>query len=123
MLSDERYAMDSRVLADTFHDNYLKYADVETVNFWQSIDAPDAINIKPTYTSTSGTVTTPTNAVSQTGVFALLFDDDAMGWARIHQNVIPTGLNGRGEYRNLWYNMRIKCYQDNTEKGVVFLLA
>lgn len=123
MLSDERYAMDSRVLADTFHDNYLKYADVETVNFWQSIDSPDAINIKPTYTSTSGTVTTPTNAVSQTGVFALLFDDDAMGWARIHQNVIPTGINGRGEYRNLWYNMRIKCFSDNTEKGVVFLLA
>lgn len=123
MLSDERYAMDSRVLADTFHDNYLKYADVETVNFWQSIDSPDAINIKPTYTSTSGTVTTPSTAVSQTGVFALLFDDDAMGWARIHQNVIPTGINGRGEYRNMWYNMRIKCFSDNTEKGVVFLLA
>ena len=123
MLSDERYAMDSRVLADTFHDNYLKYADVETVNFWQSIDSPDIINIKPTYTNTSGVITTPTNAVNQAGVFALLFDDDAMGWARIHQNVIPTGINGRGEYRNLWYNMRIKCYQDNTEKGVVFLLV
>ena len=123
MLSDERYAMDSRVLADTFHDNYLKYADVETVNFWQSIDAPDTINIKPTYTNTSGVVTTPASAINQTGVFALLFDDDAMGWARIHQNVIPTGINGRGEYRNMWYNMRIKCYMDNTEKAVVFLIA
>lgn len=122
MLAQDRYAIDARVLADTFHDNYLKYADVETVNFWQSIGAPDSIKIKPTYTNTSGVVTTPTNAVNKTGVFAVLFDEDAMGWSTIHQNVIPTAINGRGEYRNMWYHMRIRCFSDNTEKGVVFLL-
>lgn len=122
MLGQDRFAMDARVLADTFHDNYLKYADVETVNFWQGIQTPDKIIVKPTYTNASGVVTTPTNAVTQIGIFAVLFDEDAMGWSTIHQNVIPTGVNGRGEYRNMWYHMRLRCFSDNTEKGVVFLL-
>ena len=122
MLGQDRYQIDSRVLADTFHDNYLKYADVETINFWQGIDTPDEIIVKPTYTNASGVVTTPTNAITQTGVFALLFDEDAMGWAMIHEKVIPTPVNARGEYRNMWYHMRLRCFSDNTEKGVVFLL-
>ena len=121
MLGQDRYAIDSRVLADTFHDNYLKYADVETINFWQGIDTPDKIMVTPTYTNTSGVATTG-DAVSKTGVFALLFDEDAMGWAMIHEKVIPTPVNARGEYRNMWYHMRLRCFSDNTEKGVVFLL-
>jgi len=121
MLGQDRYAIDSRVLADTFHDNYLKYADVETINFWQGIDTPDKVMVTPTYTNTSGVATTG-EAVSKTGVFALLFDEDAMGWAMIHEKVIPTPVNARGEYRNMWYHMRLRCFSDNTEKGVVFLL-
>lgn len=121
MLGQDRYQIDSRVLADTFHDNYLKYADVETLNFWQGIDTPDKVMVTPTYTNTSG-VAVVGNAVAQTGVFALLFDEDSMGWAMIHEKVIPTPVNARGEYRNMWYHMRLRCFSDNTEKGVVFLL-
>lgn len=121
MLGQDRYQIDSRVLADTFHDNYLKYADVETINFWQGIDTPDKVMVTPTYTNASGVATTG-SAVSKTGVFALLFDEDAMGWAMIHENVIPTSVNARGEYRNMWYHMRLRCFSDNCEKGVVFLL-
>lgn len=121
MLGQDRYQLDARVLADTFHDNYLKYADVETINFWQGIDTPDKIMVTPTYTNTSGVATTG-DAVNKSGVFALLFDEDAMGWAMIHEKVIPTPINARGEYRNMWYHMRLRCFSDNTEKGVVFLL-
>lgn len=122
MLGQDRYQMDARVLADTFHDNYLKYADVETVNFWQSIETPDKIIVKPTYTNTSGVVTTSSSDITKTGVFALLFDEDAMGWSMVHQRVLPTPVNPRGLYRNMWYHMRLRCFSDNTEKGVVFLL-
>ena len=121
MLGQDRYQLDARVLADTFHDNYLKYADVETLNFWQGIDTPDKVMVTPTYTNTSGVATTG-DAVNKSGVFALLFDEDAMGWAMIHEKVIPTPVNARGEYRNMWYHMRLRCFSDNTEKGVVFLL-
>lgn len=122
MLGQDRYQIDARVLADTFHDNYLTYADVETINFWQGIETPDKIVVKPTYTNTSGVVTTPGSAVTQTGIFALLFDEDAMGWSMVHERVLPTPVNPRGLYRNMWYHMRLRCFSDNTEKGVVFLL-
>ena len=122
MLGQDRYQMDARVLADTFHDNYLKYADVETINFWQGIETPDKIIVKPTYTNTSGVVTTAGSAITQTGIFALLFDEDAMGWSMVHERVLPTPVNPRGLYRNMWYHMRLRCFSDNTEKGVVFLL-
>ena len=122
ILDDDRYAMESRVLADTFHDNYLTLADVESIPFWQGIATPDKVIVKPTYTNTSGEVTTAGSAKTQTGVFALLFDTDAAGWAMVHQNVFPA-RNGAGEYTNFWYNMRLRCFQDNTEKAVVFLLA
>ena len=122
MLGQDRYQIDARVLADTFHDNYLKYADVETVNFWQGIETPDKIIVKPTYTNTSGVVTTAGSAITKTGVFALLFDEDAMGWSMVHEKVLPTPVNPRGLYRNMWYHMRLRCFSDNTEKGVVFLL-
>lgn len=122
ILDDDRYAMESRVLADTFHDNYLELADVESVPFWQGIDTPDKVIVKPTYTNTSGVVTTAGSAKTQAGVFALLFDTDAAGWAMVHQNVYPA-RNGAGEYTNYWYNMRLRCFQDNTEKACVFLLA
>ena len=121
MLGQDRYQLDARVLADTFHDNYLKYADVETLNFWQGIDTPDKVMVTPIYTNASGVATTG-SAVNKSGVFALLFDEDAMGWAMIHEKVIPTPVNARGEYRNMWYHMRLRCFSDNTEKGVVFLL-
>ena len=122
ILDDNRFAMESRVLADTFHDNYLDLADVESVPFWQGIATPDKVIVKPTYTNTSGEVTTAGSAKTQTGVFALLFDTDAAGWAMVHQNLFPA-RNGAGEYTNFWYNMRLRCFQDNTEKAVVFLLA
>ena len=122
MLGQDRYQIDARVLADTFHDNYLKYADVETINFWQGIETPDKIIVKPTYTNTSGVVTTASSAITKTGVFALLFDEDAMGWSMVHEKVLPTPVNPRGLYRNMWYHMRLRCFSDNTEKGVVFLL-
>ena len=122
MLGQDRYQIDARVLADTFHDNYLKYADVETINFWQGIETPDKIIVKPTYTNTSGVVTTAGSAITKTGIFALLFDEDAMGWSMVHEKVLPTPVNPRGLYRNMWYHMRLRCFSDNTEKGVVFLL-
>ena len=122
ILDDDRFAMESRVLADTFHDNYLALADVESIPFWQGIATPDKVIVKPTYTNTSGEVVTASNAKTQTGVFALLFDTDAAGWAMVHQNIYPA-RNGAGEYTNYWYNMRLRCFQDNTEKACVFLLA
>lgn len=117
-----RFDIDARVLADTYHDNYLKYADVETVNYWQSIDSPDTIEITPAYTDTSGVLYSPSSPVTQSGVFGTIFDRDCMGMTTLDNRVLSTPLNTKGLYRNLHLHSKRRVVQDLTEKCVVLLL-
>ena len=122
MYAPARHQIDARVLADTYHDSYLRYADVETVNFWQSIKTPDTVKVKPSYTHTDGTVKTPGSAVTQANVFGVIFDEDAMGYALLDRRIVPTPVNASGLYRNLWVHCKQKVFMDNTEKAAVLLL-
>ena len=117
-----RHDIDARVLADTYHDNYLKYADVETVNYWQSISTPDSIDITPAYTSTAGVLTVPVNPVTQADIFGIIFDRDAMGMTMLDRRVLSTPLNTKGLYRNLHVHCKQRVVFDNTEKIAVLLL-
>lgn len=121
LYSPARHQMDARVLADTYHDNYLKYADVESVNYWQSIKTPDSVNISPAYTSTAGAVVNG-DAVNKSGIFGLMFDEDAMGYALLDRRMVPTPVNASGLYRNIFVHAKQKVFMDNTEKAVVLLL-
>ena len=121
LYSPARHQIDARVLADTFHDNYLRYADVESVNYWQSIKTPDAVNVSPVYTSKSGAVVNG-EAVSKAGIFGLIFDEDAMGYALLDRRMVPTVVNASGLYRNIFIHAKEKVFMDNTEKAVVLLL-
>ena len=124
MLGQERYAMEAQVLADAFHDNYLKYADVETVNFWQSIQTPDAINVTPSYLvltgNTAGTVAKG-SAVNKTGIFAVLMDEDACGVVQANERA-STVYNGRGFYTNYYWAFCEQYWNSFTENAVVFTL-
>lgn len=122
MFAPARHQMDARVLADTYHDTYLKYADVESVNFWQSIRTPDTVNVTPAYTSTAGAVVTPETAVNKSGVFGLMFDEDSMGYALLDRRMVSTPVNASGLYRNIWIHCKQKVFMDNTEKAVLLLL-
>lgn len=122
LYSPTRHDIDARVLADTFHDNYLRYADVETVNFWQSIKTPDSIDITPAYTSTAGVVYSPASPVMQSNIFGLIFDRDALGMTMLDNRVLSTVLNTKGMYRNLHLHSKRRIVMDNSEKMVVLLL-
>ena len=124
MLGQERYEMEAQVLADAFHDNYLKYADVETVNFWQSIQSPDAVNVTPSYLVTSGAnagSVVQGSAVNKTGIFAVLMDEDAAGVVQRNERS-STVYNGRGFYTNFFWAFAEQYYNSFTENAVVFTL-
>lgn len=116
-----RHDIDARVLADTFHDSFLRYGDVETVNYWQSIKSPDQINVLPAYTGADGTVVNG-DAVTQGNIFGVIFDRDAMGMTLLDQRVLSTPLNTKGLYRNLHVHAKQRVIMDNTEKIAVLLL-
>lgn len=122
-----RYQTEMMVMANTFNDSFLRLADNETVNFWQSIDTPDSISVNPVYTGTDGTLVTPEGsggsaAVEQAGIFGVMFDRDAMGYATTQQWSSATPFNSRGGYTNFWFHETERNWIDNTEKGVVLLL-
>lgn len=124
MLGQERYSMEAQVLADAFHDNYLKYADVETVNFWQAIDSPDEINVTPSYLETTGVNAGTIQkgaAVNQNGIFAVLMDRDACGMTIMNQRV-RTAYNPRGEYTNYFWSECARWWVSYMENAVVFTL-
>ncbi|MBQ1779691.1 MAG: hypothetical protein IIZ93_16175 [Acidaminococcaceae bacterium] len=114
--------MDTMALSVTFNDQYLKMADVEGINFWQSTSAPASVTGKPTYTNTSGVATTPATASTVANIVGVMFDRDALGMASILEESALTPYNVKGRYWNNAYNNKFKTRFDMTEKAVLLLL-
>lgn len=117
-----KYGTESRVLADTYHNNYLKLADNEVVNFWQSIEKPDEINVKTTYLVADGTLVESTDAVEVADVFGVMFDEEALGTTYVNQWMQTTPFNARGGYSNIWMHETKRYWTDYTENGIVLLM-
>lgn len=113
--------INAMVLSTTFNDEYLKAAEFEAVDYWQSFDAPDSINVVPVYTGTNGAIVTGA-AQEQDKIFGLIHDKDALGYSDVNNWSAVTPLNIDGGYWNEAYHTRFKSMLDNTEKAVVLLL-
>ena len=114
-------AMDARVLGDTFHENFLEYADVEAVNYWQAIDNPMQIKVTPSYMNTTGNIVTAAEQ-SITNLVGVLFDRDALGYTTVNEWSATTPLNAKGGYWNTFHHFTERWYNDFTEKGIILLL-
>ena len=113
---------DSMVKANTFHDNYLKYTDYESVNFWQSIEMPTSINATATYTKTDGTVATGSKAQENDFIFGVIFDENAIGYAQVNAWNSLTPFNPVGGYWNDVDHVNFRTIMDMTEKGVLLII-
>ena len=122
LLSSERFQMEAGVLADVYHDNYLRMADTDILNFWQSITTPDTINVTPTYMDTTGALVTPGSAVSQADVFGVICDVEAAGYTIVNQRTTSAAYNGKGEFQNFWMKFTDRYWNDFTENAVVLLM-
>lgn len=125
LFSPFKRQIDSRVLADAYHDNYLKFSDNEAVSYWQSMKNPSTVNVYPAYTDSNGVLvhdTTSGNNVEVENVLGIVFDRDAMGLAITDRRVLSTPLNTKGLYRNIHVHAKQKTIFDNTEKIAIFTL-
>lgn len=116
-----RYQIEMQVLADTYHDNYLRQAVNETVNYWQNPESPATINVTPSIMNGSGSAE-KASAVNQGNVFGLIMDRNAAGINRASTWSAPTPFNAAGGYTNIFWHMTNRYYNDFTEKAVVLLL-
>ena len=114
--------IEARVLADTYHDGFIRYADVEAIPYWQSIKTKDQVQAKPCYTGTNGAVVTAGSSVTVNKVIGLIFDRDAMGMTILDRRVLSTPVNTKGLYRNIHVHAKQRVVFDSTEKCCLLTL-
>ena len=114
--------MRAMVNSTTYHDEYLDGVTWEGVTYWQNIETPDSIDIEPVYTDTLGAVKKAQSNLEQAGIFGVIHDVDAIGYAITNEWNAVTPLNISGGYWNEAYHSTFKTVQDMTEKGVVLIL-
>lgn len=114
-------ALKARVLADTFHPEFIDYSDIESVNYWQNIDDPMSLDVVPSYMDTSGAIVTAAEQ-NISNLVGVIFDRDALGFTTVNEWSATTPLNAKGGYWNTFYHFTERWYNDFTEKGVVLLL-
>lgn len=87
----------------------------QTVPFWQSLQNPSGISIKP--------ASEPTATITASEVMGILYDREAMGTFKKKYSSLTSPINAAGKYYNVFYHMITMYYNDLTENAVVFLLA
>lgn len=115
------YYTQTMALANTLQPQFLQAGSFEAVNFWQSVDTPDNINITASYTDTNGVVQ-KSSAVNINNVLGVIFDEEALGYTVVNQWNAPTPFNADGGYSNIFWHFTDKYWNDLTEKGVVLML-
>lgn len=122
ILAPEMYDISARVLSTTFDNSKLSFGDYEKVNFWQSIDDPAHIKMKPTYLDgATGNIKAASAAVEIDNLFAVLTDRDAMGYTIFNYRTRSI-YNPKGEYTNTYWKFTDRYWNDFTENAVIFLL-
>ena len=118
MLADFKNAAAAYLQSDTFHDNYVALPNAETVPYWQGSGTDygfsdvTAINV----------VSPQGHSVSVSGVFAVMFDRDALGVSNLDRRT-TTNYNAKAEFWNEFHKADMGAWVDPAENGVVFFVA
>lgn len=118
MLSEFKRSLDVYLQSDTFHDEFTKLPESESVTYWQGsgtdydFDSTSAINIK----TPSG------DTVSVSGILGVMFDHDALGVANLNRRT-TTNYNPKAEFFNQWFKADAGYFLDLSENCVVFFIA
>ena len=115
--------MTAEVLADTYHDNFLRYTEVEAVNYWQSALEPSTVKVKPVYLNGDAEFVNATDPVTVEGIVGVLMDRDAAGYNLADDSLVTSPYNAKGQYYNIFNHVRIQLQNDLTEKAVVFCIG
>lgn len=123
VLSEFAKDMETYLYSDTFHNEFVKMDGFATVPFWQGTGTAGsdfASRSKINVTVDDGEGKTAT--VNQTGVVAVMFDDQAAAVCNENYRV-TSQYNARGEYTNYFYKWDASYMNDIQENVIVFVIA
>lgn len=113
VISNFQYALETSVQYAAFNDNYVKLDGYTVLNFWQSVESPNSINIKR---ASDGAETAINN------IIAFIHDRDALGIYKKMQDTLTSPVNAAGSYYNVYWHEKQLWFNDLSENGVFFTL-
>ena len=127
MLFYEPFFIDvkANVFTSLFHPELLKIGSYEKVNYWENINDPTKVSVKPNYINSDGeSVGASTDdPVVCDYVLGVLYDRQSFGWTNIFEQTATTPINARGLYYNTFYHSQSKPWNDLTENGIVYIIG
>lgn len=121
LLSEFAKAAQTYLYSDTYHNEFVKLPQSETVPYWQgsgkSYAFADTATIKTSKTVEGATVTTEIN-----GILGVMFDRDALGVCNLDRRV-TSAYNAKAEFFNNFYKFDAGYFNDTNENFVVFYVA
>lgn len=118
MLSEFKNAANVYLQSDTFHDEYTRLPNAESVPFWQGSGTDYTFN----HTSEIHVNTSGGNEVNASGILAVMFDRDALGVTNMDRRV-TTQFNAKAEFTNHFFKYDAGYFNDMNENFVVFFVA
>ena len=121
LLSDFAKAAQSYLYGDTYHNEFVKLPNAETVPYWQASGTTyafaDTARIKTQKTVSDVTTTTEIN-----GVLGVMFDRNALGVCNLDRRV-TSAYNAKAEFFNNFYKFDAGYFNDTNENFIVFYVA
>ena len=122
MLNDFAKAADVYNQSDTFHEQFTRLPNAETVPYWQGSGTGYALSSISSINVTANMEGGSTGTISASGIIGVMFDRDALGVCNQDRRV-TTHYNARAEFFNNWYKVDAQYFNDFNENCVVFYAA
>lgn len=119
LLADFAKAADVYLQSNTFHDEFTRLPNAETVPYWQGSGTSYSFtDTGKVYVSASGGA----HSQTVTGVLGVMFDHDAVGVSNLSQRT-TTNYNAKAEFWSNWAKFETGLWNDENENFVVFFVA
>lgn len=121
LLSEFAKAAQTYLYSDTYHNEFVKLPQAETVPYWQGSGKTYAFADTATI-KTSKTVEGVSTTTTRGGILGVMFDRDALGVCNLNRRV-TTAYNAKAEFFNNFYKFDAGYFNDTNENFVVFYVA
>lgn len=118
LLSEFKNAAAAYLQSDTYHDEYTRLPEAESVAFWQGSGTDFAFSS----TSEVKIKTSSGHDVDVSGVIGIMFDRDALGVCN-QERKVNTHFNEKASFWNYFYKQFAGYFNDTNENFVVFYVA
>ena len=124
LFAPEINQISARIYSSIFSPEFIKYVDFEKVNFWQNINDPMKIQVKPSYQSKiDGHAVVADEAITVDKIFGVLFDEEACGFTTVNEWSAPSAFNAAGGYQNIYYHFTNRPVNNCMKNFCVFILG